>query len=79
MASLIAKGKKVLLPPIVIIGGALDSYNWDIIINYINILSPICESTKLLEARGKSGLYRVIWEVIPTFNWLLKLFKERKA
>jgi len=79
VAPLIAKGKKVPLPPLVIVGGALDSYNWDIIINYIDILSPIREATKLLEARGKSGLHRAIWEVISIFDWLLKLFKERKA
>jgi len=79
VAPLIAKGKKVPLPPLVIIGGALDSYDWDVIINYINILLPIREATKLLKARGKSGLHGAIWEVIPIFNWLLKLFKERKA
>ena len=79
MAPLIAKGKKGPLPPLVIAGGALDSYNWDVIINYINILLPICEATKLLKARGKLGLHRAIWEVIPIFNWLLKLFKEKKA
>ena len=66
-------------PPPVIAGGALTSYNWDVIINYINILLPIRKATKMLKARGKSGLYRAIWEVIPIFNWLLKLFKEKKA
>jgi len=79
VAPLIAKGKKVPPPPPVIAGGALDSYDWDVIINYIDILSPIREATKLLEARGKSGLHGAIWEVIPTFDWLLKLFEERKA
>ena len=67
------------LPPLVIAGGALTSYNWDVIINYIDILSLIREATKILKARGKSGLHRAIWEVIPTLNWLLKLFKEKKA
>ena len=60
MAPLITKGKKVPLPPPVITGGALDFYNWDIIINYINILLLIYEATKLLKARGKSSLYRAI-------------------
>jgi hypothetical protein len=60
VAPLIAKGKKVPLPPLVIIGRALNSYNWDVIINYINILLPIREATKLLKARGKLGLYGVI-------------------
>ena len=48
------------LPPLVIIGGALTSYNWDVIINYIDILLLIREATKILKARGKSGLYGAI-------------------
>ena len=32
----------------------------------------------MLKARGRSGLYRAIWEVIPILNWLLKLFEEKK-
>ena len=60
MASLIAKGKKVPLPALVIIGRALDSYNWNVIINYINILLLIREATKLLKARVKLGLYGAI-------------------
>jgi len=68
VAPLVAKGKLVPLPPLVIAGRALTSYNWDVIINYINILSPIHEATKILKARGKSGLYGAIWEVIPTLN-----------
>ena len=79
MAPLVAKGKSVPPPPPVIIGGALTLYNWDVIINYINILLLIREATKMLKARGKSGLYGAIWEVIPTLNWLFKLFKEKKA
>jgi len=79
VAPLIAKGKKVPLPPLLIIGGALTSDNWDVIINYINILLLIREATKMLKARGKSGLHGAIWEVIPILNWLLNLFKEKKA
>ena len=79
MAPLIAKGKKVPLPLPLIIGGVLTSDDWDVIINYINILLPIREATKMLKARGKSGLHGAIWEVIPTLDWLLNLFKEKKA
>ena len=60
MAPLVAKGKLVPLPPPVIAGGALTSYDWDVIINYINILSLIREATKMLKARGKSGLHGAI-------------------
>ena len=79
MAPLIAKGKKILLPPPFIAGGVLTSNDWDVIINYINILLLIREATKILEARGKLGLHSAIWEVIPILNWLLNLFKEKKA
>ena len=79
VARLVAKGKKVPLLPPVVADGALNSYNQDVIINYLNILLPIRKATKLLKARGKSGLHGVIQEVIPIFNWLLKLFKEKKA
>jgi len=60
VALLIAKGKKISLPPLVIAGRALNFYNWDIIINYINILSPIYEITKLLKTRGKLSLHNAI-------------------
>ncbi len=60
MVSLIAKGKKVPLPPLFIAGKVLTSDNWDVIINYIDILLPICKATKMLKARGKLGLHGVI-------------------
>ena len=60
MAPLIAKGKKVPLPLPLIIGRALTSNDWDVIINYINILLLIYEATKILKARGKLGLYSAI-------------------
>ena len=47
---MIAKGKKVLLPPPLITGRALTFNDWDVIINYINILSLIHEITKILKA-----------------------------
>jgi hypothetical protein len=32
----------------------------------------------MLKARGGLGLYGVIWKIIFTLNWLLKLFEEKK-
>jgi len=58
--------------------GALNDYDWGVINNYIEILLPIRDAIKMLEARGRSGLHGVIWEVIPILDWLLKLFKEKK-
>ena len=77
-APLRARRKKVPLPPPVVAAGALNDYDWGVINNYIEILSPIRDATKMLEARGRSGLHGAIWEVIPTLDWLLKLFEEKK-
>ena len=44
----------------------------------MEILSPLKEATSLVEGRGKASKHGVIQEVIPTFNWLLKVFKEKK-
>jgi len=44
----------------------------------MEILSPLKEATSLVEGRGKAGKHGVIWEVIPMFNWLLRVFKEKK-
>ncbi|OCK89228.1 uncharacterized protein K441DRAFT_735964 [Cenococcum geophilum 1.58] len=78
VAPLRARRKKVPLPPPVVAAGALNDYDWGVINNYIEILLPIRDATKMLEARGRSGLHGAIWEVIPTLNWLLKLFEEKK-
>ena len=77
-APLRARRKKVPPPPPVVAAGALNDYDWGVINNYIEILSPIRDATKMLEARGRSGLHGAIWEVIPTLDWLLKLFEEKK-
>lgn len=58
--------------------GGLDAYDWTVINEYIEILRPLKEATSLLEGRGKTGAYGAIWEVIPTFNWLIQLLKARK-
>jgi len=50
----------VFLPPPLIISRVLTSDDWDVIINYIDILLLIREAIKMLKARGKSGLYGAI-------------------
>ena len=44
----------------------------------MEIFSPLKEAISLVEGRGKAGKYGAIQEVIPTFNWLLRVFKEKK-
>ena len=77
-ASLRSKGKKVPEPRRYIAVGGLNAYDWSIINEYMEILSPLKETTSLVEGRGKAGKHGAIWEVIPTFDWLLRVFKEKK-
>ena len=44
----------------------------------MEILSPLKEAMSLVEGKGKADKYSVIQEVIPIFNWLLRVFKEKK-
>jgi len=52
-APLRARRKKVPLPPPIVAAGALNNYDWGVINNYIKILLPIRDATKMLEARGR--------------------------
>ena len=45
----------------------------------MEILSPFKEAISLVEGRGKASKHGAIQEVIPTFDWLLKVFKEKKV
>ena len=73
-----SKGKKVLKPRRYIAVSGLNVYNWSIINKYMEILSPLKEAISLVEGRGKAGKHGVIQEVISMFDWLLKVFKEKK-
>lgn len=52
--------------------GGLTAKDWATITEYIELLQPFKEATAWLEGRGKAGLHGAIWEVIPTFEWLIK-------
>lgn len=71
------KKKKVTKEPRYVTKDGLSDYNQSVINNYIAILEPLTQATKILEARGKLGLHGAVQEVIPTFNWLIKLFEEK--
>ncbi|OLL22978.1 hypothetical protein NEOLI_005448, partial [Neolecta irregularis DAH-3] len=75
-ASLRVKGKTIPKPSLYIQLGGLNSYDWDVISNYIAILQLLKEATKKLEARGRAGRHGAIWEVIPIMDWLLRTFEE---
>ena len=78
MTSLRSKGKKVPKPCRYIAISGLNVYNQLIINKYIEILSPLKEAISLVEGRGKASKHSAIQEVILMFNWLLKVFKEKK-
>lgn len=52
--------------------GGLTAKDWATITEYIELLQPFKEATTWLEGRGNAGLHGAIWEVIPTFEWLIK-------
>lgn len=58
--------------------GGLSSKDWATISEYINLLEPFYEATKLIEGRGKHGSYGAIWEVLITFEWLLDQLEQLK-
>ena len=78
MASLKLKGKKVPEFYCYITVGGLNIYNQLIINKYIEILSPFKKAISLVEGKGKASKYGMIQEVIPIFNQLFRVFKEKK-
>jgi len=60
--------------------GGLNAGDWATITEYMRLLAPFAEASKLLEGRGKHGRHGAIWEVLITFEWLLnelEALKER--
>ncbi|KAL2350053.1 hypothetical protein BJ546DRAFT_825300, partial [Cryomyces antarcticus] len=55
-----AKGKRPPALPLFVEVGGLNSYDWDVVANYVKILQPLREATKRLEARGATGRYGAI-------------------
>jgi len=58
-------------PRLFIREGGLSGRDWATITEYIALLEPFAEATRLLEGRGKHGCHGAIWEVLITFEWLL--------
>lgn len=73
------KIKEKKTPPRYVSEGGLNGYDWHVITKYVEILQPLKDATKLLEARGSSGKHGSISEVLPTFEWLLHHFEELKS
>jgi hypothetical protein len=54
----------------------LTAADWAVINEYIQVLQPLKEATKRLEARGKSGRFGAIYEVIPVFEAVLSVYEQ---
>jgi hypothetical protein len=53
----------------------LTAADWAVINEYIQVLQPLKEATKQLKARGKSGRFGAIYEVIPVFEAVLSVYE----
>ncbi|CAE7034396.1 hypothetical protein PTTW11_05423 [Pyrenophora teres f. teres] len=65
-------------PRLYIREGGLSGKDWATITEYIRLLKPFAEATRLLEGRGRHGRYGAIWEVLVTFEWLLDQLEALK-
>ena len=65
-------------PRLYIREGGLSGKDWATIAEYIRLLEPFAEATKLLEGRGQHGRHGAIWEVLVTFEWLLDQLEALK-
>jgi hypothetical protein len=54
----------------------LTAADWAVINEYIQVLQPLKEATKQLEACGKSGRFGAIYEVIPVFEAVLSVYEQ---
>jgi hypothetical protein len=55
--------------------GGLKAADWAVITEYIEVLKPLKEATKRLEARGKHGSFGAIYEVIPVFEYVIGAYE----
>ncbi|KAG9376557.1 hypothetical protein A1F94_013104 [Pyrenophora tritici-repentis] len=65
-------------PRLYVSEGGLSGKDWATITEYIQLLEPFAEATRLLEGRGRHGRHGAIWEVLVTFEWLLDQLEALK-
>jgi hypothetical protein len=54
----------------------LTTADWQVIVDYLQVLKPLKLACERLEGRGKSGRFGAIYEVIPVFEYLLNTYEE---
>ncbi|KAG9381746.1 Dimer-Tnp-hAT domain containing protein [Pyrenophora tritici-repentis] len=65
-------------PTVIYTRRGLNGKDWATITEYIRLLEPFAEATRLLEGRGRHGRHGAIWEVLVTFEWLLDQLEALK-
>src|SRR4051794_20208113 len=71
-----AAGNGNINAPIWMRSDGLTADDWQVITQYIQVLKPLKTATKKLEGRGKSGRYGALYEVYPTFEYVLRTYEE---
>jgi len=54
----------------------LTAGDWHVIAQYIHVLQPLKDATMRLQGRGKSGRHGALYEVIPTFEHVLRYYED---
>ena len=61
------KGNLLLDAPNWMRSDGLRAADWAVITDYINVLRPLKEATDSLQARGKTGGFGAVYEVLPDY------------
>lgn len=56
----------------------LSSEDWQVLVDYKNMLQPLEEATMILQGHGAGAAWGVIWQTIPVMEGLLKHFERLK-
>jgi hypothetical protein len=71
----ISKGNKLPEAPSWMRSDGLSAADWAVVTEYIEALRPLKEATKRLEARGKTGGFGALYEVIPVYEYILSTYE----
>jgi hypothetical protein len=75
LISIAPRDNKLPDAPTLMRSGGPKSADWVVIIEYIEVLKPLKEATKRLEARSKQGSFGTIYEVIPVFEYIFGAYE----
>ncbi|RYN15529.1 hypothetical protein AA0113_g12768 [Alternaria arborescens] len=70
-----SRGNKLPNAPSWMRSNGLKAADWAVITEYIEVLKPLKEATKRLEARGKQGSFGAIYDVIPVFEYVIGAYE----